>query len=133
MKLDRPRHLPATFNVLERTAVKRLSKHPAAVLRVKHCLQMPVYPATLQHIPAPIQESVILTFGRQLKTSLQNVHQKGYGHNDVKAANIFISATGHLDLTDYPTTAKCHDAIATLQNTELTSFMSELLQPQALQ
>ncbi|KAA6429844.1 MAG: hypothetical protein FRX49_00276 [Trebouxia sp. A1-2] len=66
----------------------------AAVLRVKHCLQMPVYPATLQHIPAPIQESVILTFGRQLKTSLQNVHQKGYGHNDVKAANIFISATG---------------------------------------
>ena len=63
-------------------------------LRVKHCLQMPVYPATLQHIPAPIQEPVILILGRQLKTSLQNVHQKGYGHNDVKAANVFISATG---------------------------------------
>ena len=63
-------------------------------LRVKHCLLMPVYPATLQHIPAPMQESVILTFGRQLKTSLQNVHQKGYGHNDVKAANVFISTTG---------------------------------------
>ena len=30
----------------------------------------------------------------QLKTSLQYVHQKGYGHNDVKAANVFISATG---------------------------------------
>ena len=63
-------------------------------LRVKHCLQMPVYPATLQHIPAPMQESVVLTFGRQLKTSLQNVHLKGYGHNDVKAANVFVSATG---------------------------------------
>ncbi|DBB05369.1 TPA: hypothetical protein ACH3X3_010586 [Trebouxia sp. C0006] len=63
-------------------------------LQVKHCLQMPVYPATLQHIPAAMQESVILTFGRQLKTSLQNVHQKGYGHNDVKASNIFITATG---------------------------------------
>ena len=55
---------------------------------------MPVYPATLQHIPAPIQESVILIFGRQLKTSLQNVHQKGYGHKDVKAANVFISIAG---------------------------------------
>ena len=64
-----------------------------AALRVKHCLQMPVYPATLQHVPAPMQESVILIFGRQLTTSLQNVHKKGYGHNDVNAANIFIPAT----------------------------------------
>ena len=55
---------------------------------------MPLYPATLQHIPAPIQESVILTFGRQLKISLQNVHQKDQGHNDFKAASVFISATG---------------------------------------
>lgn len=61
---------------------------------VKHCLQMPLYPATLQHIPAPMRESVVLTFGGQLKTSLQEVHRKGYGHNDVKAANIFISQEG---------------------------------------
>ena len=73
-------------------ATKVVDAGPA--LRVKQCLQMPVYPATLQHIPAPMKESVILTFGRQLKTSLQHVHQKGYGHNDVKAANIFISAAG---------------------------------------
>jgi len=71
-----------------------ISVNAGSSLTVKHCLQMPVYPATLQHIPAPMQESVILTFGRQLKTSLQNVHQKGYGHNDVKASNIFITATG---------------------------------------
>ncbi|DBB04240.1 TPA: Mitogen-activated protein kinase kinase kinase kinase [Trebouxia sp. C0004] len=159
-------------------------------LRVKQCLQMPVYPATLQHIPAPMKESVILTFGRQLKTSLQHVHQKGYGHNDVKAANIFISAagecilgdfgsalelgkhshehtpthwpvefedpdvsvhetsiaidffqlavtllerTGHLDLTDYPTTTKCRDAIAKLQSMEVTTFIQGLLQPQVLE
>ncbi|KAL0035576.1 hypothetical protein WJX77_012718 [Trebouxia sp. C0004] len=69
--------------------------------RVKQCLQMPVYPATLQHIPAPMKEPVILTFGRQLKTSLQHVHQKGYGHNDVKAANIFISAAGECILGDF--------------------------------
>ena len=73
-------------------AAKCVDAGPA--LQVKCCLQMPVYPATLQHIPAPMQESAILTFGKQLKTSLQNVHQQGYGHNDVKAANIFISATG---------------------------------------
>ena len=179
---------------------------------------MPVYPATLQHIPAPLKESVILTFGRQLKTSFQHVHQKGYGHNDVKAANIFISAageqqpitkvvcahavfalcdvsrskclyagecilgdfgsalelgkhshehtpthwpiefedpdvslhetsvaidffqlavtllerTGHLDLTHYPTTTKCRDAIAKLQSMEVSIFMQGLLQPQVL-
>ena len=69
-------------------------ENAGSALVVKHCLQMPMYPATLHHIPPPIQESVILTFGRQLKTSLQKVYQKGYGHNDVKAANIFISATG---------------------------------------
>lgn len=73
-------------------ASKIVNAGPA--LQVKHCLQMPVYPATLQHIPAPMQESVILIFGKQLQTSLQSVHNKGYGHHDVKAANVFISATG---------------------------------------
>ena len=64
---------------------------------------MPVYPATLQLIPAPMQESVILTFGRQLRTSLQSVHHKDYSHNDVKAANVFISATGE----QYPNHVIC--------------------------
>ena len=44
-----------------------------------------------------------------------------------------LERTGHLDLTDHPTTAKCRDAIAQLQSREVTTFMSELLQPQALQ
>ena len=43
-----------------------------------------------------------------------------------------LDRTGHLNLTDHPTTAKCRDAIATLQSLEVTSFMSELLQSQAL-
>lgn len=81
------------FYELQNLNVAKLANAGPA-LRVKHCLQMPVYPATLQHIPAPLQEAVILTFDRQLKTSLQNVHQKGHGHNDVKAANVFIYATG---------------------------------------
>ena len=72
--------------------------HAEGALQVKHCLQMPVYPATLQHMPIPMAESVVLSFGRQLKTSLQIVHSKNYGHNDVKAANVFISATGKRQL-----------------------------------
>ena len=88
-----PCRLHDRYHVVQKpNAAKRANAGFA--LPVKHCLLMPVYPATLQHIPAPMQESVILTFGRQLKTSLQNVHQKGYGHNDVKAANVFISTTG---------------------------------------
>ena len=67
-------------------------------LQVKHCLQMPVYPATLQHMPIPMAESVVLSYGRQLKFTLQIVHSKNYGHNDVKAANVFISSTGKQQL-----------------------------------
>ena len=44
-----------------------------------------------------------------------------------------LDRTGHLDLTDYPTTAKCRDAIAKLKSMEVTTFLSELLQPQAMQ
>lgn len=59
---------------------------------------MPVYPATLQHMPIPMAESVVLSCGRQLKFTLQIVHSKNYGHNDVKAANVFISPTGKQQL-----------------------------------
>ena len=59
---------------------------------------MPVYPATLQHMPIPMAESVVLSCGRQLKCTLQIVHSKNYGHNDVKAANVFISSTGKQQL-----------------------------------
>lgn len=60
---------------------------------------MPVYPATLQHIPILMEESVVLLHGRQLRTTLQNIHRRKYGHNDVKAANMFVSATGEEQLT----------------------------------
>lgn len=157
-------------------------------LQVKHCLQMPVYPATLQHMPIPMAESVVLFYGRQLKSTLQIVHSKNYGHNDVKAANVFISSRGDCILGDFgsamllgrhtrehtpthwpaefentslslhetsvavdffqltvtllertgcyiltgnPTPAKCRESLSRLQNPELSSFVSELLQPQA--
>ena len=34
-----------------------------------------------------------------------------------------LDRTGHLDLTNYPTTAKCRDAIAKLQNLAVTTFV----------
>ena len=68
---------------------------------VRHCLQMSVYPATLQHIPIPMEESVVSIHGRQLRATLQNLHRRNYGHNDIKAANVCISATGEGQLTTY--------------------------------
>ena len=55
---------------------------------------MPVYQATLQHMPIPMAESVVLYFGRQLQSTLQIVHSTKSGHSDVKAASVFISAKG---------------------------------------
>ncbi len=43
-----------------------------------------------------------------------------------------LQRTGCLTLTHYPTTAKCREAIAKLQSTELATFTAELLQHQAL-
>ncbi len=43
-----------------------------------------------------------------------------------------LERTGCLILTDYPTTAECREAMAKLHSAELATFMSELLQPQAL-
>ena len=59
---------------------------------------MPVYPATLQHMPIPMAESIVLSNGRQLKSTLQIVHSKNYGHNNVKAANVSISSIGKQQL-----------------------------------
>ena len=69
----------------------------------------------------------------QFENSLLHLYETSVAVDSFQLTVTLLERTGHLDLTDYPTTAKCHDAIATLQNTELTSFMSELLQPQALQ
>lgn len=51
---------------------------------------MPVYPATLQDIPIPMGESAVLVCGKKLKATLRGIHTRGYGHNDVKAANVFM-------------------------------------------
>lgn len=71
------------------------------VFGAKHCLVMPLYPSTLQHLPVPMDELVVLACGRSLETTLKQMHSKGYGHNDIKAANVYISADGENPLIDF--------------------------------
>ena len=55
---------------------------------------MPLYPATLQHVPRPLDLACVLDCGKQLKFTLDVIHRKGYGHNDIKAGNIFLDQNG---------------------------------------
>jgi len=69
----------------------------------------------------------------QFENPLLNLDETSVAIDFFQLVVTLLERTGHLDLTDYPTTAKCRDAIAKLQSREVTTFMSELLQPQALQ
>lgn len=53
-----------------------------------------IVPAILQDMPVPMDESAVLICGKKLKATLQTIHARGYGHNDVKAANVFITSEG---------------------------------------
>ena len=66
------------------------------MMAVKQGMLMPLYPATLQHVPRPMDEARVLECGRQLKTTLDAVHHKGYGHNDIKAGNVFLDQDGEI-------------------------------------
>lgn len=41
-----------------------------------------------------MDEPVVLACGRSLETTLKQMHGKGYAHNDIKAANVYITADG---------------------------------------
>lgn len=62
-----------------------------------------------------------------------SVHETSVAIDFFQLAVTLLERTGHLDLTDYPTTTKCRDAIAKLQSMEVTTFIQGLLQPQALE
>ncbi len=83
-----------------------LSTGPA--LSAKHALLMPLYSCTLQHVPIPVDEAVLCKAGGLLRDTLKHVHSKGYGHNDVKAANIFLDAEGeHIVVSKQASNASC--------------------------
>lgn len=71
-------------------------------MSVKHCLKMPLYPSTLQHLPVSTDAPVFSLCGKQLEFTLKQIHNAGYGHNDVKAANVFNSASGEQQLNLIP-------------------------------
>ncbi|KAJ9510986.1 hypothetical protein QJQ45_027885 [Haematococcus lacustris] len=68
--------------------------HPGQSVPTKCALLMPLYPATLQHVPCPMDTACLLRCGQQLKNTLDCIHDKGYGHNDIKAANVFLDSKG---------------------------------------
>eukprot|EP00197_Chlamydomonas_leiostraca_P010294 CAMPEP_0202884914 /NCGR_PEP_ID=MMETSP1391-20130828/41393_1 /ASSEMBLY_ACC=CAM_ASM_000867 /TAXON_ID=1034604 /ORGANISM="Chlamydomonas leiostraca, Strain SAG 11-49" /LENGTH=360 /DNA_ID=CAMNT_0049568147 /DNA_START=60 /DNA_END=1142 /DNA_ORIENTATION=+ len=68
--------------------------------RVTCGLLMPLYPATLQHVPVPMDAAGALKVGREVKDVLDNMHQAGWFHNDVKAPNIFLDNDGTAHLGD---------------------------------
>lgn len=70
-------------------------------MHVKRALLMPLYPATLQHVPRPMDPAAVLKCGQQLKSTLDSIHNKGYGHNDVKAPNVFLDTEGNCVLGDF--------------------------------
>ena len=69
----------------------------------------------------------------QLENPLLRLHETSVAIDFFQLAITLLDRTGHLNLADYPTTAKSRAAIAKLQSREVNTFMSELLQPQALQ
>lgn len=66
-------------------------KHAGSRTETRRCLTMPIYPATLQQVPKPMDEHAVLACGQRLEAVLRQIHEKGYGHNDIKASNIFLS------------------------------------------
>jgi serine/threonine protein kinase len=57
-------------------------------------LVIPVYPATLQHLPRPYKQDRVLRIGRELIQALAHVHASGLVHCDIKASNIFVGYDG---------------------------------------
>ncbi|KAL6763287.1 hypothetical protein V8C86DRAFT_1783980 [Haematococcus lacustris] len=55
----------------------------------------------LQHVPCPMDTACLLRCGQQLKNTLDCIHDKGYGHNDIKAANVFLDSKGDCILGDF--------------------------------
>lgn len=69
----------------------------------------------------------------QLENPLLSLNETSVAIDFFQLVVTLLERTGHLDLTDGPTTAKCRDAISKLESREVTTFISEVLQPQALQ
>jgi hypothetical protein len=55
---------------------------------------MPKYASTLALIPVPHSAEFVLETGVQMNAALEFMHDRGYGHCDVKPSNIFMDAAG---------------------------------------
>ena len=69
----------------------------------------------------------------ELENPLLSLHETSVAIDFFQLVVTLLERTGHLELKANPTTARCRNAIDKLQSREVTTLMSELLQPQALQ
>ncbi|EFJ52673.1 hypothetical protein VOLCADRAFT_85892 [Volvox carteri f. nagariensis] len=53
------------------------------------------------HVPRPMNAACLLRCGQQIHTTLGLVHQAGNGHNDIKAAKVFLNSQGDCILGDF--------------------------------
>jgi serine/threonine protein kinase len=51
---------------------------------------MPLYPATLQHMPKPLPAQDVLVIGKQVLDGLLHMHQCGWAHCDVKVGMLCV-------------------------------------------
>lgn len=77
-------------------AVRRLTGSPRSA---SSC--MPLYVASMQHVPPTMAESGALRLGRDVKAGLHAMHKAGWAHNDVKASNILLDDNGCAHMGDY--------------------------------
>jgi serine/threonine protein kinase len=67
--------------------------------REKHFMLMPLFPATLEHLPH-LGEETAEKMIMQVSTSLKALHQRNLSHMDIKPSNICISNAGDFVVAD---------------------------------
>ncbi|KAG5193173.1 hypothetical protein JKP88DRAFT_240806 [Tribonema minus] len=68
---------------------------------LKYALAIPKYQIALQDVPRPHDPEFALATGRQIRCAMEFMHDKGLGHTDVKASNIFLDGEGTRYLGDF--------------------------------
>ena len=64
-------------------------------------LLIPLFAATLEHVPFPMGEAAVVRVGHEILIALNAMHAKNWCHNDLKPSNIFIDWSGRACLGDF--------------------------------
>lgn len=87
-----------------------LEKHEGT----RHYFISPLYPITLDTYPS-LEEASSQRLWSELSQALKSLHQFGYAHMDIKAANICVTTEGKFILIDLGSVAKFHTVTETTE------------------